>query len=81
MKVICFSKAIGFRERLQQPHATATELFGGIFKKGANKSGLTYPAAVRRAIVLFASVFARSSFLFERAKIPLLAMVHETLRD
>ncbi len=50
MKVIFFSNAAEFRAWLAQHHATATELFAGFYKKGAKKSGLTYPEAVKEAL-------------------------------
>jgi uncharacterized protein YdeI (YjbR/CyaY-like superfamily) len=50
MKVRYFDSAPEFRQWLATNHATATELFVGLYKKSSGKGGLTYPEAVDEAL-------------------------------
>jgi uncharacterized protein YdeI (YjbR/CyaY-like superfamily) len=49
-KALYFASAAEFREWLERNHASAAELWVGLYKKGANQAGLTYPEAVEEAL-------------------------------
>lgn len=50
MNPIYFTSAAEFRHWLERHHATATELWVGLYKKSSGKSGITYREAVDEAL-------------------------------
>lgn len=50
MDVLFFETAADFRAWLEANHDTETELLVGFYKKGASKTGITYPEAVEQAL-------------------------------